>query len=43
MFDFVVVLGLDVAKDVPDDGTDAGEHQTGDDDACEDHVPRSFW
>jgi len=37
MFDSLVVLGLDVAEDVSDDGTDAGEHQAGDDDGCEDH------
>jgi hypothetical protein len=37
MFDLVMVLGLNVAEDVPDDGTDAGEYQAGDDDGREDH------
>jgi len=26
VFGLVVVLGLDVAEDIPDDGTDAGGH-----------------
>jgi hypothetical protein len=34
VFDLVVVLGLDIAEDIPDDGTDAGEHQAGHYDAC---------
>jgi hypothetical protein len=37
MFDSEMVLGLDVAEDVSDDGTDAGAHEAGDDDGCEDH------
>ena len=32
-----MVLGLDVAEDVSDDGTDPGEYQAGYDDCCEDH------
>lgn len=36
-FDSVMVLGLDEAEDVPDSGTDAGEHQACHHDDCEDH------
>ena len=37
MFDAVMVLGLDEAEDVPNGGADAGEHQGGHHDGCEDH------
>jgi hypothetical protein len=35
--DFVMVLGLEVAEDVPDDGTEDAEHDASHHDCCEDH------
>src|SRR5580700_4368729 len=37
VFDLVVVLGLDVAEEVSDDGTDHGEDDAGNHDSCEEH------